>query len=98
MRPIGLEPRRRSEQALVSVVQEAYVDTEYQMTTESYSCGSGTSFQLCTRMVSRPVNVTKYRSVMKPVDVTDPRAPLARTLAPFVVRCRQRNAPQVWER
>ncbi len=27
----------------------------------------------------------------------DPRAPLARTLAPFVVlRCRQRNAPQVW--
>jgi GT2 family glycosyltransferase len=26
----------------------------------------------------------------------DSRAPLTRTLAPFVVRCRKRNAPQVW--
>jgi GT2 family glycosyltransferase len=26
----------------------------------------------------------------------DPHAPLAQTLAPFVVRCRKRNAPQIW--
>jgi hypothetical protein len=63
-------------------VQEPYTETEYEYTTESYSCGTYNSFQMCSRMVSRPRQVTKYRWVTKLVDVTDATCSKALVIAP----------------
>jgi hypothetical protein len=52
-------------------VQEPYTDTVFELETEYYSCGSGTTYQTCSRLVSRSHQVTKYRWVTKLVDVTD---------------------------
>jgi hypothetical protein len=63
-------------------VQEPYTETTYELATESYSCGTLNSYQTCTRMVSRPRSVTKYRLVTKLVDVTDAQCSKALVIAP----------------
>jgi len=50
---------------------ESYtVQTPY-TSTESYSCGSGTSYQTCTRTVTNYHSETRYRWVTRPVEVSD---------------------------
>ena len=53
------------------LVTETYTEQEPYMTTESYSCGTGTNFQMCSRTVTRYRTVTKTRTVMRNVEVSD---------------------------
>lgn len=52
-------------------VQEHYTEQEPYTTTESYSCGSGTSSRTCTRTVTRYHTRSKTRWVNRQVTVTD---------------------------
>jgi hypothetical protein len=52
-------------------VSETYYEQEPYTDTESYSCGTGTTHQTCTRTVTRYRSVAKTRWVMKTVEVID---------------------------
>jgi hypothetical protein len=52
-------------------VQESYSVQVPYTTTETYSCGSGTSYQTCSRTVTHYRSETRYRMVTKPVEVSD---------------------------
>lgn len=52
-------------------VQESYTVQVPYTTTETYSCGTGTSYQMCTRVVTHYRSETRYRTVVKTVEVSD---------------------------
>jgi len=52
-------------------VQEHYTEQVPYTTTETYSCGTGTSYRTCTRTVTRYNTQSKTRWVTKQVTVTD---------------------------
>ena len=54
-------------------VQENYTEQVPYMATESYSCGTGTSYRTCTRSVTRYRSQHKTRWVTKQVQVVDSR-------------------------
>ena len=63
-------------------VQESYmVQVPYQAT-ESYGCGDYKNYRTCTRSVTRYRSETKYRTVMKTVEVPDGSCERAFRLAP----------------
>jgi hypothetical protein len=68
------------------MVTETYYEQESHMESESYSCGTGTSYQSCTRMVTRYRSVPRTRTVMKSVTVTDSECRAANRFAPAVDR------------
>ena len=53
------------------LVTETYTEQVPYTTTETYNCGSGTSYRTCTRMVTRYRSETKTRQVWKTVEVVD---------------------------
>jgi hypothetical protein len=53
------------------MVSETYYEQQPYTETESYSCGTGTSYQSCTRTVTHYRSVAKTRWVTKTVEVTD---------------------------
>jgi hypothetical protein len=63
-------------------VQESYTVQIPYSTSESYGCGTGTSYRTCTRSVTRYRSETRYRTVTRSVRVTDGECTSARTLAP----------------
>ncbi len=63
-------------------VQESYTQQVPYTTTESYSCGSGTSYRTCTRTVTRYRSDLRYRTVLKNVEVPDGKCAASVTLAP----------------
>jgi hypothetical protein len=65
-------------------VTELYMEQVPYSTTESYSCGSGTSYQMCSRMVTRTRSEIRYRTVTKNVPVTDGSCSQAVLLAPAI--------------
>jgi hypothetical protein len=52
-------------------VQETYYEQEPYSDTESYSCGTGTSYQSCTRSVTRYRSVPKTRWVTRQETIVD---------------------------
>lgn len=64
------------------LVYESYQvpHTTYGM--ESYSCGSGSSYRSCTRSVSRTTYETRYRNVLRQVQVSDGACSRALRFAP----------------
>jgi len=52
-------------------VNETYYEQVSSLESESYSCGSGTSYRTCTRMVTRYHTEPRQRMVMKSVEVSD---------------------------
>lgn len=63
-------------------VQESYTVQIPYSTYESYSCGYGTSYQTCSRMVTNYRSETRYRTVTKLVDVADGTCRQSMWLAP----------------
>jgi hypothetical protein len=70
------------EHSELRTVTEPYTVQVPYMTTESYSCGSGTSFRMCTRMVTQYRSETRYRTVLKDVSVSDGSCSRAVLFAP----------------
>jgi hypothetical protein len=66
----------------VRTVNEAYTVQVPYMTSQFYSCGFGTSTQMCSRMVTQYRTETRFRLVTKPVDVVDGACAQALYLAP----------------
>jgi len=64
------------------LVQESYTVQTPTYSTESYSCGTGKSYQTCTRSVTHYSSETRYRTVTRSVRVTDAECTRERTLAP----------------
>lgn len=52
-------------------VQESYTEQVPYPSTESYNCGYGSSYRMCTRSVTQYRSETRYRTVMRQVQVTD---------------------------
>ena len=52
-------------------VSETYYEQVSSLESESYNCGSGTSYRTCTRMVTRYRSEPRQRMVMKSVEVSD---------------------------
>jgi len=65
-------------------VQEAYYVQVPYTTTETYSCGSGTSYQTCSRTVTHYRSETHYRTVVRPVEVSDGSCATALWFSPAV--------------
>ncbi len=63
-------------------VQETYSVQVPYTTTETYNCGSGTSYQTCTRMVTQSRTETRFRTVIRPVEVSDGSCAAALWIAP----------------
>jgi hypothetical protein len=55
----------------VKRVQETYYEQQSYQASESYSCGTGSSFRMCTRSVTRYRSVPRQRWVTKTVSVVD---------------------------
>jgi hypothetical protein len=68
----------------IRTVDETYTVQVPYTSTESYSCGSGTHYQTCTRMVTNYRSETRHRTVTKPVDVVDAQCRASVRLAPQV--------------
>ena len=63
-------------------VQESYQESRTTYRTESYSCGTGTSYRTCTRSSPHTEYTTKYRWVTKQVEVSDGSCSRAIRFAP----------------
>jgi hypothetical protein len=53
------------------MVTESYQVPQHHYRTESYSCGFGQSTHMCTRSVSTTTYETRYRTVLRQVEVSD---------------------------
>jgi len=68
----------------IRTVQESYSVQVPYTSTESYSCGSGTSYQTCSRTVTHYRSETRYRMVTKPVEVSDGSCATALWVSPII--------------
>lgn len=64
------------------LVTESYSVPQYHYHTESYSCGSGQFPRTCTRSVTRTSYDTRYRTVLRSVEVSDGHCTRALRFAP----------------
>jgi hypothetical protein len=53
------------------LVHESYQEPHTTYSTESYNCGTGSSYQTCTRSVTHTTYETRYRDVWRQVEVSD---------------------------
>ena len=83
-KPSEVEVRARFFHNEMRSVTETYSVQEPYIATESYPCGTGTSYRSCTRTVTRYRSVMKTRTVMKNVEVTDGACKRSVYLAPAV--------------
>ncbi len=63
-------------------VQESYTVQIPYSTYESYSCGTGRSYQMCSRTVTRYRSETRYRTVVRAVEVSDGSCATSTWLSP----------------